>query len=199
MTTENNILTDGLPTALAAIARKLHAARSAAHLSLDELAARSGVSKGTLVSLEQGRGNPSVAVLCQVAAALGISLSALVDFAADPAPTPFDPAAGRIVWQGPRGGSARLVVAGPGPDMVELWQWTLPPGERYDAAPHSPGTREILLVQSGRLAVSAGAWSGIVAPGAGLLVTTDVAHAYWCEGRKPAVFQMFVAEWPRRA
>jgi transcriptional regulator with XRE-family HTH domain len=140
MTTDTTILTD----AFTAIARKLHAARTTANLSLDELAARSGVSKGTLVSLEQGRGNPSVAVLCHVAVALGVSLAELVDYSAQPAPSEFNPGEGRVVWQGERCSFARLVIAGPGPNIVELWQWTLSSGDRYDAAPHSSGTREVI-------------------------------------------------------
>ena len=184
--------------ALQAIAHKLHSARTKAKLSLDELSMRSGVSKGTLVSLEAGRGNPSIAVLCQVAAVLGISLAELVDFSADPVPTEFDPEKGKIIWRGKGGSAARLVVGASGPEMVELWQWSIAPGDRYDATAHSPGTRELIEVESGQLGLSVGSWRGVVAAGRGVLLTTDVEHSYRCEGRKTVHFRMFVAEWPEK-
>lgn len=40
-------------------------------LTLDELSRRSGVSKGMLVEIEKGEANPSIAILCKVAAASG--------------------------------------------------------------------------------------------------------------------------------
>lgn len=194
---DSNKLTGPLPQALAAIAQKLHSARTKAKMPLDELSIRSGVSKGTLVSLEAGRGNPSMAVLCQVAAVLGISLAELVDFPAEAVPTEFDPEKGKVIWRGKRGSSARLVIGTRGPEMVELWQWAISPGDRYEATAHSPGTRELIEVESGHLGLSAGTWSGVIAAGRGVLITTDVEHNYWCEGKKTVRFRMMVAEWPQ--
>jgi transcriptional regulator with XRE-family HTH domain len=186
-------------TTLEAIARRLATARGAARISFDQLAVRSGVSKGSLVKLEQGQGNPSIGVLCQVAAALGISLSDLVsDATTGLEPVEFDPQGGKILWQGPQGGFARLVAGTSGADMVELWEWKLKPKERYDAAPHSKGTREMIEVESGKLGFSINGWKGSIPAGRGLLATTDLAHSYWCEGSRPVCFRMFVAEWPQR-
>lgn len=189
-------MTDPFDTTIAAIARKLHAARGASNLSLDQLAKRSGVSKGSLVKLEQGQGNPSIAVLCQVASALGISLADLVSHSVQPEPVLFDPAAGKVLWQGPYGGSARLVAGTAGSDMVELWEWKMRPNERYDAAAHSKGTKEMVVVQSGKLGFSVGTSKVIVPAGGGLLATTDLPHSYWCEGARSVRFQMFVSERP---
>ena len=47
-------------------------------LTLDRLASLSGVSKGMLVQIESGDANPSIAILCKVAAALGVSVADLV-------------------------------------------------------------------------------------------------------------------------
>lgn len=187
-------MTDTLPTTLAAIAGRLRQARGKAQLSLDAMAQRSGISKGTLVNLENGRGNPSVAVLCQAAAALGLSLADLVEADPTPCPAPFQLNEGKVLWRGKKGGEARLLVSTSGPEMVELWRWRLAPGETYKATPHSTGTHEILLVQSGRLGVSLGQWSGTLSAGKGILLKTDVEHRYWCEGSKPVHFRMFVAE-----
>lgn len=196
MTEKNTIVTDSFQATLATISRKLREVRKSVNLSLDDLSARSGVSKGSLVKLEGGQGNPGVAVLCQVAAALGISLADLVEHSSDSVPTGFDPAGGRVVWRGKNGGWARLVVGTPGPEMVELWEWELCPAERYEASAHSRGTRELILATRGKLGVSVGSWKGAIRSGQGVLITTDVEHSYWCEGSKPVRFRMFVAEWP---
>ena len=192
-------MTDTFDETIGAIAHKLTAARHAAKLSLDQLAARSSVSKGSLVKLEQGNGNPSIAVLCQVAAALGVSLADLVSHTSGREPAPeFDPEGGKVLWQGPHGGSARLVIGTSGAHMVELWEWKLKPRELYQAPPHSQGTRELLIVSSGKLGFSLGEWKTTIAAGRGLMATTGLAHAYWCVGARPVRFQMFVSEWPGR-
>lgn len=189
-------MTDSFPNTIAAISRKLRAARNAAQLSLDDLATRSGVSKGSLVNLERGQGNPSISVLCHVAAALGVSLADLLDHAAERAPTEFDPRGGKMVWRGPRGGTARLAVGTPGPVMIELWEWELFPGEEHRASAHSQGTHEVILPTRGVLGLSVGRWRGTIRAGQGVLIATDVKHSYRCEGGKPVRFRMFVAEWP---
>src|ERR1700730_12202858 len=51
--------------------------RRARRLSLDQLSARASVSKGMLVQIENGQANPSIAILCKVAAALGASVADL--------------------------------------------------------------------------------------------------------------------------
>ena len=35
--------------------------------------------------------------------------------------------------------------------MLEMWQWELKPGERFEASRHGRGTRELIHVTSGRL------------------------------------------------
>ena len=189
-------MTASFDTALDAIARRLMAARGAARLSLDQLAARAGVSKGSLVNMERGFGNPSIAVLCQVASALGISLADLVSDSNEQEPSEFDPAGGKVLWHGPHGGTARLIAGTSGADMVELWEWKLKPFERYEASAHSKGTREMIVVLSGKLGFSLGSWTTAVRAGRGLLATTDLAHSYWCVGAKSVRFQMFVSERP---
>src|SRR4051812_14571507 len=49
------------------VAHNVRAARGAAGLSLDALAARADVSKGALVALEGARGNPNLATLVRLA------------------------------------------------------------------------------------------------------------------------------------
>lgn len=62
-----------------AIATHIKRYRSQHKISLDELSRRTGVSKGTLVDLEQAKANPGIAVLCKIAAVMTTSVAALVE------------------------------------------------------------------------------------------------------------------------
>jgi transcriptional regulator with XRE-family HTH domain len=169
-------------------------------LSLDRLAALAGVSKGMLVQIENAQANPSIATLCKVAAALGASVADLVQVSGQHPAEVLPAGAPRLLWRGPKGGSATLLVGSAGPDMLELWSWELRPGERYEAQAHPHGTEELIHVVRGRLALAFGEVSYIVESGGSAVAHTDRPHAYACEGKKPVAFTMVVAEWhaPRR-
>jgi quercetin dioxygenase-like cupin family protein len=148
-----------------------------------------------LVQIEQGQANPSIATLCKVAAALGASVADLVQVAGRHPAEVMPAASPRLLWRGPKGGSATLLVGSAGPDMLELWSWELRPGERYDAPAHPEGTQELLHVERGRLALAFGEVSYVIETGGSAVAQTDRPHAYACDGKRPAQFTMVVAEW----
>ena len=135
-------------------------------LSLDRLASLSGVSKGMLVQIESGEPNPSIAILCKVAAALGVSVADLVQVSGKHPAEVMPAAAPRLFWRGPKGARRRLVGSA-GPDMLELWSWELQPGERYEAQAHPQGTEELIHVVRGRLALAFADVSYVVETGGG--------------------------------
>jgi hypothetical protein len=49
---------------------------------------------------------------------------------------------------------ARLLAGTSGPDMVELWQWSLNPGEIFTSPGHGDGTTELLFVTEGALTLT---------------------------------------------
>lgn len=167
-------------------------------MSFDALARRSGVSKGALVQIEQDKANPSISTLCRLAAALGVSVADLVAPADDARRAVQVVAAGeaKLLWSGPKGGKAVLLAGTPGADMLELWHWDLMPGERFEATPHSRGTREIIHVTSGKLSLEVDGKSALVAKGATAIALTDRPHAYLNSGRSPVSFTMTVHEPP---
>src|SRR5262245_24934312 len=186
---------------MAAVSSRIRARREERRLSLDRLAELSQVSKGLLVHIESGRANPSIATLCKVAAALGASVADLVQVSGAQAAEVLPAGAPRLLWRGPKGGSATLMVGATGPDMLELWSWTLRPGERYDAPAHPEGTQELIHVEQGSLALVFGDVRYVIAAGGSAIAHTDRPHAYAAEGRRPVRFTMVVAEWhspPRR-
>jgi transcriptional regulator with XRE-family HTH domain len=179
-----------------AIARRVASLRKGNQLSFDELAARSDISKGMLVQIEQGRANPSISTLCKLAAALRVSVADLVnlDTHSNRLVRIVDPGTAPVLWQGSKGGSATLLVGSEGPDMLELWEWVMAPGERYEARPHPAGTQELLNVIEGTLALEVDGATHLINAGASAFARTDCAHAYGCHGKKKLRFTMVVYE-----
>lgn len=180
---------------IAQVSGRIRELRRQRSLSLDQLSNRAAVSKGMLVQIEKGEANPSIATLCKVAAGLGVSVADLVLVAAH-APIEVVPAGSpRVLWRGPKGGTATFHVGSSGPDMLELWTWELQPGERHEGTPHPEGTQELVHVQQGTLSLEFGDATYLVAQGASALAHTDRRHAYACVGKRPVRFTMAVAEW----
>lgn len=178
------------------MAQRICALRKAQDFTFDELARRAGVSKGTLVQIEQGRANPSISTLCRLAATLGVSVADLV--------APAGPANSRVrlvsesearmLWTGPHGGSAVLLAGTAGPDMLEVWQWELKPGERFEANRHGRGTRELIHVTRGTLLLEIAGECTAVAAGTTAIAQTDHSHSYSNPGRPAVQFFMTVHE-----
>src|SRR4029450_6107681 len=114
----------GGPIALAV--RRLRSARS---WTLNELAARSGVSRRLVVQIEQAQANPSIGTLLRLADAFEGTPRGLLP--EPPSATAGIRPAGEEVrlWSGRRGGAGRLLInRGP----LELWSWTLNAGESHE-------------------------------------------------------------------
>ena len=74
MTKKVNLMTDAdsiVSTVNEAVSQRIKLYRKQKKISLDELSRRAGVSKGALVEIEGCRANPSIALLCRLAAAMG--------------------------------------------------------------------------------------------------------------------------------
>jgi transcriptional regulator with XRE-family HTH domain len=182
----------------AAIARNVHAHRTRRSWTLDALATRSGVSKGMLVQIEQARTNPSIATLCRIADALGVSVPRLVEVDESPPVRIVRAADAAELWHGLPGSAATVLMGSEGPDQTEMWDWRIAPGDGYDGAAHPPGSREILYVLAGALTLMLGAEAHTVAKGDTLLFRADRPHRYENTGKSPLRFIMVVIE-PSRA
>jgi transcriptional regulator with XRE-family HTH domain len=146
--------------------------------TLDQLAERSGVSRRMLVSIEQGTANPSIATLLLISDALGIGLPALVDMGRPSALRVTRAGTAPVLWHGTAGGQAVLVAGTEPPDVTELWDWTLGPGESHSSPAHTAGTRELLLVLDGQVEVRAGEHAEILATGDSASFAGDLPHGY---------------------
>lgn len=180
-----------------AVANRIRSWRKEKKLSLDELSRRASVSKGMLVEIEKGAANPSIAILCKLAAALGVSVADIVNVSSEPLVHLIEKEAIPVLWQGDEGGCARLLAGTSGPDMIELWQWEMYPGERFTSPGHPAGTFELLHVNEGVLTLTVDETVTQVNAGMSAVAKTEAAHGYANEGQHVLRFTMTVAEFHR--
>jgi transcriptional regulator with XRE-family HTH domain len=161
-----------------AIGGRVRQGRNGRGWTLDQLAERSGISRRMLVSIEQGSANPSIATLLLISDALGIGLPALVDMDRPPGLRVTRAGTAPVLWRGGAGGRAVLVAGTGPPDVAELWDWTLGPGESHSGPAHAAGTRELLLVLDGQVEVRAGQHAEVLAAGDSASFAGDLPHGY---------------------
>lgn len=177
-----------------AIGLRVRHERQVRQWTLDQLAEVAGVSRRMLVNVEQGAVNPSVGTLLRISDALGVGLPELVEPPAVPALRVTRRGEGALLWSGDAGGRGVLVAGTEPPDVVELWDWSLEPGERHGSEEHAPGTRELLQVHQGALVVGVGAEVVSLRVGDALAFAGDVPHSYANDGKRSARFSLCVLE-----
>ncbi|MET7334513.1 XRE family transcriptional regulator [Nonomuraea sp. NPDC005650] len=160
------------------IASNVRAARQARDWTLDEMAARCGLSRRVIVQIEQGRSNPNIATLLRISDALGLGLPRLVELPESPRPKVVRAGQGPRLWQGAHGGHAHLVGGAGPPDVLELWDWTLFPAESHSSEAHSPGTVEHLLVISGEVRLQVSDEQLLLLAGDAVSFNGDQPHCY---------------------
>ncbi|MBO0839217.1 MAG: helix-turn-helix transcriptional regulator [Sciscionella sp.] len=168
---------------LKVIAAALRKERTAAGVSLTELAKRAGIAKSTLSQLESGGGNPSVETLWALAVALNVPFSRLVD---------------------PPKSTVRILRAGEGPavhseqtNFVGTLLSSCPPNARRDvyliriepgapriAEPHIAGTVEHVVVAAGSIRTGPADEPIELATGDYAAFPGDVPHIYQARAKK---------------
>ncbi|HEX5419719.1 MAG TPA: helix-turn-helix domain-containing protein [Gammaproteobacteria bacterium] len=132
------------------LARNLISLRRVRRMTQEGLAAAAGLPRSTISNLESGQGNPSLAVLAKVAAALGTPLDELLSA---PRVKVRKWKASEIAFKRRgRGVTTRSLVPEPVPDeMIEIME--LEPGAALGGTPHLPGTREFFSCLEGRVTI----------------------------------------------
>jgi transcriptional regulator with XRE-family HTH domain len=176
----------------AEIAARVRAERAHRRWTLDDLAARSAISRRLLVQIEHAEANPSLATLLKLAAALEITLTELLSQDAEAAPVAVvSDEDAMTLWSTPAGSTARLLVShGP----LELWAWTLIPGDQRSSEPHRPGSLELLSVQTGTVELDVGNHRVEVHAGDSAWFDATRPHAYINSGANVATFTLVVLE-----
>jgi transcriptional regulator with XRE-family HTH domain len=162
--------------------------------TLDQLAEAAGVSRRMVVNVEAGSANPSVGILLRLSDALGIGLPALVEPTERAVVAVTRAGEGPALWTSPDGGRAVLVAGTRPPDVLELWDWTLMPGDAHASTPHAAGTRELLHVLEGEVVMEIHGATHTLSTGDAASFPGDVPHTYRNESAIPARFSLAVLE-----
>ena len=154
--------------------------RKARHLTLEGLAALSGVSRSMLSQIERGESNPTFAVLWGLTQALKIDLAELISGeVASPAGQGIELVGlARTPEIKSPDGAWRLRILSP-PDMagrVEWYELEVRPGAKLASAPHQLGTQEHLTAQTDGLVVQTRHGEQRLATGETARYRADVEH-----------------------
>jgi transcriptional regulator with XRE-family HTH domain len=177
-----------------AVGRNVRALRQQRRMTIDALATAAGISRGTVIQIETARGNPSIATLAALAAALRVGVTSLIEDVTEPRVIVRRATEAATLWSSAGGSNAVFRIGTDPPDVVELWDWTLQPGDGFDGEAHPMGTQEVLSVLSGRLGLRVGATEQQLDTGDTVLFQAHAPHRYSGIGDGPVRFVMVVLQ-----
>ena len=148
-------------------------------LTLDELAAKSGVSRASISKIERGAVNPTTSIMGRLAEALDLSISQVIGGRQPKRVIHIKPE-DQPVFQEKKSGFTRRSLSplyrGRGIDFVLN---SLPPKAKTGPFPaHRDGVEEHLYVLRGRLKVTLNGESQILEPGHFLFYQGDIEHTF---------------------
>jgi len=161
------------------IGPRLNAQRRALRWTLEDLAARSGVSRSMLSQIERGRANPTFATLWSLTRALGLDLAELADGgggtggAVDVAPAHFIPEIKS------KDGLCRLQILSPIElaGRAEWYEVLMERGGSLVSDAHAAGSREHFTAAAGVFEIESGDGCGRIETGDTARYAADVPHA----------------------
>jgi transcriptional regulator with XRE-family HTH domain len=164
---------------------RVRSLREARGLSLRDLAARSGVSAPMLSQVERGETSPTLAVAGKIAAGLSLSLSQLLRLDEGTHVAVVRKAERRSVRR--NGHRYEELTPGLPGDRASVTHHTLRAGARTggtgDAPLHAAGSRETVVVERGRLAVTVDGDRHELAEGDSITFDADLPHHFENPGR----------------
>jgi transcriptional regulator with XRE-family HTH domain len=160
------------------VAESLRKLRKDKRLSLDQLAAASGVSRAALSQIEGSRTNPTLSLLWKVAVGLGVPFQALLGSEQNGRPqvlragdsTPLRSSDGRM--------ESRLLSPAGATENSDVYELKLLPRGIQRSEPHGQGTTEVLIILTGALRVIVADETYDLAPGDSMFFRADVPHSY---------------------
>jgi transcriptional regulator with XRE-family HTH domain len=189
--------------AAALVGPRVRALRDAMGLSLRDLAERSGVSAPMLSQVERGETSPTLALATRIAAGLELRLSQLLRLDEDGAVTIVRAGEGRTGGRPQRGHRYEVLTAPRPGQRAELSRHELAPGAATgapdDPPMHEPGSREVALVERGRLVLVCDGRPHELGDGDSVTFDADLPHHFENPGSEPATFLAVVSAGLRRS
>lgn len=185
------------------IAERVRELRAAKGLSLEALAAHSGVSRSMISLIERGESSPTAVVLEKLATALGVMLAALFDTPTAQTPaSPISPVARRadqVQWQDPASGYLRRNISPPGvPQPMQIVEVHFPPGGRvaFETGARDQRVHQQVWVLEGAIDITVGDARHALREGDCLAMQLDRPTMFHNPTRKPARYAVVIASEP---
>jgi len=177
-------------TIAATVGGNIRGLRQDRALTLTELAEQAGISVRTLVEIEGGRANASLATLGGLADALGVDFGRLIQGGESRPSRIVHIADAAVLWSDGLGSEARHLLISREPQSVELLQWLLKPGGSYEAQPDPDGTDILLSVSSGALTLTAEDHVSQLTAGTAGHIVSSTGYTLANTGQADAVFTL---------
>ncbi len=176
------------------LGRRIKEIRLQQGLTLNELAARSDVSRAMLSKVERSEKSPTLQVLVRIATGLRLSLSMLLGPDAVTAKVSVVRAKDQVPFVDRDSGFERMVVAperdGSG---IEILRHRIPAGRSSGVLPaYEVPTEKYIVVQSGRLTAHLGDEAHVLAAGDTLHFSIEKPYHLANEGKVPCQYYVFV-------
>lgn len=164
--------------------------------SLEALAGRSGISRAMLSAVERDAKNPTIKVVCQIAEALGCTVSELLGEPEHDLPDMVE-----VVREGEQtvlidpqtGAERRLLALALVRHGIEILQYTIPAGSSTSTfPPHRRGVYEHVTVVTGSVACCLGEKNIDLAVGDSASFPADVPHSFRNRGDEPAQYFLVI-------
>jgi transcriptional regulator with XRE-family HTH domain len=189
----------------ARIAAQVRGLRSERGYSLDDLAARSGVSRSAISLIERGASSPTAVVLEKLATGLGVPLASLFDAwpgSAVDAPSPIARSSAQPRWRDPQSGYRRRNVSPPAwPSPIRIVEVEFPAGVTvaYETAGRDIQIHQQVWVLSGQIEVTLGAETHRLDTGDCLAMRLDQPTAFHNPTRTDSRYAVVVVTEPLTA
>jgi transcriptional regulator with XRE-family HTH domain len=159
------------------VAINLRDKRKLRGMSLDELAAASGVSRAALSQIETLKSNPSLSVLWKIAVGLQIPFAELLGDAG-PSVNLLRRGDSQVLRSSDGRLESRPVTPAGFSREIEVYELRLASRSSHAAEAHAPGTKELIVVLAGLLRMHVGNDKYELGPGDSLAFPADRPHTY---------------------
>jgi transcriptional regulator with XRE-family HTH domain len=175
------------------LGERVRALRDEQGLTLDELAARSGVSRAMISRVERAEASPTAALLARLCEALGLSLSAFFADETRPA-SPLSRHGEQRLWRDPHTGYLRRSVSPPGmPSRIDLVEVEFPPGARVSFPPRAESVMtQYVWLFTGELQMTIGETVHRLYPGDCLFMDIGDTFEFHNPGDRPARYAVIL-------
>ena len=174
------------------VADNLRVKRKSRGMSLDDLAASSGVSRAALSQIETYKSTPTIGLLWKIAVGLGVPFAELVGEARGAVSVLRRTEATVLRSLDGKLESRPLAPVGASP-LIELYELRLAPRSQHAAEAHARGTSEVLVVLTGAVRLSVDGESHDLAAGDSICFPADRPHVYENPGGSEARYLNLIA------